>query len=133
MGSGEYDCSPSGPPDTWPPVCPEFMMHMLYAPDCLTDDDVSVLEQLPKKTDCKLGEATGPPPEGWGLYYQEDLDISAIIGIVFIILFVASLLFLLLWTVLKDDIQGGSGAGSYILAAGSMLGIWIATRSKSFG
>lgn len=132
MGSGEYDCDPSGPSDTYPPICPEFMMHMLHSPDCITEDDTSILEQIPKKMDCKLEEAK-LPPEGWGLYFQEDLDISAIIGVVFVILFLASLLFLILWTVLKNDIQGASGVSAYIVAVASMAGIWIATRSRSFG
>ncbi|KAJ4364367.1 hypothetical protein N0V95_000776 [Ascochyta clinopodiicola] len=109
MGSGEYDCNPSGPPDTWPPLCPEFMMHMLYSPDCIAEDDAYVLGQLPKKIDGKLEEVIDTPPEGWGLYFQEDVDISTIIGVIFMILFLTSLLFLILWTVLKDDIQGGSG------------------------
>ena len=133
MGSGEYDCNPSGPPDTWPPVCPEFMMHMFNSPDCIAKDDTSILEQLPKKMDCKLDEANGPPPEGWGLYLQEDVDISTIIGVAFIVLFLASLLFLILWTVLRGDIQGASGVSAYIVAVASMAGIWIATKCKGFG
>ena len=132
-GSGEYDCNPAGPPDTWPPVCPEFMMHMLYSPDCIAEDDSCILEQLPKKMDCRLNETNGPPPEGWGLYFQEEIDISTMIGVVFFILLLASLLFLVLWTVLKDDIQGASGVSAYIVAVASMAGIWIATKSKSFG
>ncbi|OSS43563.1 hypothetical protein B5807_11731 [Epicoccum nigrum] len=133
MGSGEYDCSPSGPPDTWPPVCPEFMMHMYHSPQCIAEDDTSILEQLPKKMHCKLDETTGVPPDGWGLYFQEDIDISTIIAVIFISLFVASLLFFILWTILKDDIQGASGVSAYIVAVASMAGIWIATKSKSFG
>lgn len=108
-------------------------MHMLYSPDCIDEDDAYVLEQLPKKTYVKLQEAIGSPPEGWGLYFQEDLEISTMIGVIFVALFLASLLFLVLWAVLMDDIQGGSGVGAYLLAAASMLGIWIATRSKNFG
>lgn len=102
-------------------------------PNCIAEDDSSILEQLPKKMDTKLEEVTGPPPEGWGLYFQEDLDISAIIGVVFMVLFLASLLFLIRWTVLRDDIQGASGVSAYIVAVASMLGIWIATKSSSFG
>jgi hypothetical protein len=57
-----------------------------------------------------------------GLYFQEDIDISAIIGVVFMILFLTSLVFLVLWTVLKDDIQGASGVSAYIVAVASMFG-----------
>jgi hypothetical protein len=92
MGSGEYECDPSGPSDTWFSVCPLFMMHRLYNPDRIDEHDTSILEQLPEKTYEKLKEATGPPPEGWGLYFQGDLDIRVIIGIVFIVFFLASLL-----------------------------------------
>lgn len=106
---------------------------MLYSPGCIAEDDTSILEQLPKKMDCKLAEVNGSPPEGWGLYFQEDIDISTIIGVVFMVLFVASLLFLVLWTVIEHDIQGASGVSAYIVAVASMLGIWIATRNRSFG
>ncbi|KAH6621811.1 hypothetical protein C7974DRAFT_338546 [Boeremia exigua] len=133
MGSGEYACNPSGPPDTWPPVCPEFMMHMFYSPQCIAKDDTLVLEQIPKKMDCRLDETSGSRLEGWGLYFQEDIDVSTIIVVLFTTLFVASLLFLIIWTVLKDDIQGASGVSAYIVAVASMAGIWVCTKSKSFG
>lgn len=129
MGSGEDDCNPSRPPDTWPPVYPEFMMHMLYFPGCIAEDDASILDQQPKKMDGKLEEVTGTPPEGWGLYFQEELDASAVIAVVFVFLFVASLLFLIIWTILKNDIQDASGVSAYNVAFASMLGIWIATRT----
>lgn len=107
-------------------------MHMLCSPDCIDEADSLVLEQLPKKTYDKLQEGVGPPPEGWGLYFQEGVDISTIIGVVFVILFLASFLFLILWTLLEDDIQGASGVSAYIAAVASMAGIWIAARSRSF-
>ncbi|KAF3004321.1 hypothetical protein E8E13_009314 [Curvularia kusanoi] len=132
MGSGEYDCNPSGPPDTWPPVCPEFMMHMFHSPACIAADDTSILEQIPKKMDCRLNENGASLPEGWGLYFQEDIDVSGVVAVVFAVLGVASLVFLIVWTVCKDDIQGASGVSAYMVAIASMLGIWIATKSKSF-
>lgn len=132
IGDGEYFCKTPIQPRTWPPVCPEFMMHMLHEPDCFEEDDTWIFDLLPKRTQGKL-QAASDPVDGWGIYYQEDLDISGIIGVVFIILFMASLLFLILWTVLKDDIQGASGVSAYIVAVASMTGIWIATKSRSFG
>ena len=130
MGSGEYDCSL---PDTWPPVCPEYMMHLLYEPACLPEKSTLYLKRLPKKLHEKLSEPMDNNASvGWGLYFQEYADDSTIIGIVFLILFLASLLFLVFWTALKDDIQGASGVSAYIIAVASMVGIWIAMRSKSF-
>lgn len=127
MGSGDFECDSSGPSDTWPPVLPIFMLHRLYNPDCLDEHDTLILEQPPKKTYGELKEAIGPPLEGRDLCFQEDFDIRIIIGIVFIILFLVSLLFLVLWTVLKGDIQGSSGVSAYRFAVASVLGIWIAT------
>lgn len=133
-GSSDYECSAAGSlPDDWPPVCPERMAHLLFSPGCVTEGSTFNFDKVPKKLDCRLRERTdGEPSPGWGLYFQEDLDISAMIGVVFLILFLASLLFLILWTILKDDVQGASGVSAYIAAVASMGGIWIATKSRSF-
>lgn len=71
--------------------------------------------------------------EGWGLYLLEDLGISAVIGMAPLIFFLASLLSLIFWIVLKDHLQGASEVSSYIVAVTSTGGLWIAIRSKSFG
>jgi hypothetical protein len=105
------------------------MMHMLYSPECFDgEDDTSILDLLPKRT---LGElqVASDPVDGWGIYFEDERDVALIVGVSFGICLVASLLFLILWSVLKDDIQGGSGVGAYILAAGtSTLAIWLAVR-----
>jgi hypothetical protein len=106
-------------------------MHMLYEPDCFEEGDASILDLLPRRTRGEL-QVTGTPVEGWGIYYQERQDISSTLGTMFTVFFLASLLFLVLWTVFKGDIQGGSGVSAYIIAVASMLGIWVAARNGSF-
>lgn len=125
MGSGEYDCSPSDySPDTRPPMCPEYMTRMLYGPTCLVEDDTSILEQLLKRMYDEPAVETLPVRRG--LHFQEDVDISTINGVVFTIL-PGSL-----------DCDGRRHSGrlrrkAYILVVASMLGIWMATRSRTSG
>lgn len=67
-----------------------------------------IVEQLPKR---KWGELFGKPEEpaeGWGIYYKEGWD-TGLIAIVVFLLLSASLLFSILWTALRDDIQGAFG------------------------
>lgn len=106
------------------------MTHMLYDPKCLAADDASILAQIPKKLDRKLDEGTGAPPDGWGLYLEEDIDVSAITGVVFMVFFLASLLLFIVWVAHKHNIQIAPIA-AYLIATAGMFGAWMAMRNKS--
>ncbi|KAF3051620.1 hypothetical protein E8E11_006201 [Didymella keratinophila] len=129
-GAHEYECNPFGPPDQWPPVCPAFILHMLHAPQIITVNDGSILGQLPKKVNHMLEEGDGPPPAGWGLYSKENRDPSVIIGIVFILLFLTSPVFLIIWAI-KHSKQILPTIAGYILAAAAMFGAWMGMKNKS--
>jgi hypothetical protein len=107
-------------------------MHMLNSPDCPSEQGTSILEQLPRRTCGQLAERTDQPAEGWGLYYQEGVDFDMIIGVVFGIFLLASLLFGILWTKLEMDIQGAFGVSSYMVAGSGISMAWLASRAKNF-
>jgi hypothetical protein len=108
-------------------------MHMLSSPQCINEQETWVLGQLPKRTVGKLQACAGQPAEGWGIYYQEGIDFDMIIGVVFAIFILASLLFAILWTRLEMDIQGAFGVSSYMVTASGILLAWMASRAKNFG
>ncbi|KAJ6266445.1 hypothetical protein PSV08DRAFT_230177 [Bipolaris maydis] len=125
----EYRCSPAGPLATWPPVLSQDLMHMLSSPQCIHEDETWVLDQLPKRTAGELRACVGKPAEGWGIYYKEGTDYNMIAFAVFLL---GSLLFGILWAVLKKDIQGAFGVSSYVMTGVPILLTWMATRAENF-
>lgn len=106
-------------------------MHMLCSPQCIDVRETWVLDQLPKRTRGELEERAGQPVEGWGIYYQEGVDFDMIIGVVFCIFVLASLLFGILWTVFEHDVQGAFGISSYMVTASGIFLAWMASRAKN--
>ena len=104
--TGEYECTPLGPIAAGPPVLSSFMKHQLKHPHLIHENDRSVLHQLPKRTCGQLQAGADKPAEGWGLYYEEGLNLSLIVNLVVGVSVFSSLLFGILWTVLKSDMQG---------------------------
>ena len=89
---------------------------MLTSPECIHEEKTLVLDQLPKRTCGELEGKVRQPAEGWGLHYQEGQDFDLLMGVVFIVL-VASLLFGVLWSYFKHDVQGAFGVASYMVTA----------------
>lgn len=102
---------------------------MLTSPHCIHENERFVLEQLPKRTKGELKGCLGKPVEGWGMYYQEGWDFDLVIGVVLVVFLIASLLFAVLWSVYKVDIQGAFGVSSYMVTASGIFIAWIANRA----
>lgn len=56
-----------------------------------------------------------------------------VIGAVFLLFLLGSLLFAILWTTLKMDIQGAFGVSSYMVTASGIFLAWLASRAKNYG
>lgn len=109
------------------------MLHMLKSPGCVSDKGSSILNILPRRICGRLDEGLTEPAEGWGIYYQEDLNVDMVITVIFGIFLLGSLLFGVLWSALKMDIQGAFGVSSYVMTASGIVTAWVATRAKQFG
>jgi len=105
------------------------MTHMLYFPECLAEYDASILAQVPKKRHIKLDAGAPTPPDGWGLYFKEDTDASAITGVVFMVLLSAGLLLVIVWAARKHDIQIPPIA-AYLVAVAALFGVWMGMRNR---
>jgi len=109
------------------------MLHMLKSPSCVSSQSMSILNILPRRIRGKLDEGIAEPAEGWGIYYQEGLETDMIIGWVFSISLLSVILFGVLWSTLKMDMQGAFGVSATIMAASGIVSAWVSTKAKSFG
>lgn len=107
------------------------LMHMLDHPHLINDCERSVLNQLPKRM-CGQLQATGEEPvEGWGLYYEEGLDVFLIVNLVVWTSIITSLSFGILWTILRSDIQGAWGVSSWIVTTSALVAALLVARAKN--
>jgi hypothetical protein len=118
--TAEYKCHPV-PPTRLPPISPEYLAMLLYCPSEQDQDDTWILDQLPKRTCGRLQGAPGQPAEGWGIYYQEGWDTRLIVLAIFVVFVLASLLFGVLWSVYRFDVQGAFGVSAWIATLGGIL------------
>ena len=117
----EYDCSPIAPIKAGPPVLSSHMLHLLSHPSTIKQGERSILNQLPKRK-CGQLQATGEvAAEGWGLYYEEGLNIFLLINLIVGLSIFASLIFGILWTILRSDIQGAWGVSSWIVTTCALV------------
>lgn len=80
-----------------------------------------MLNQIPKRIIGALQGKPIQPTEGWGLYFQEGWNEKVIIHILFALFLLGSLVFGILWSILKMDIQGAFGVSAYIVTAGGIF------------
>jgi hypothetical protein len=124
----EYVCKPV-PARHSPPVGENYMMHLFFAPECIDPSQVWVFNQMPKRTSSRLIAQPDAPAEGWGLYFQEGWNWAKITTFVLTLFVGGSLIFGLLYAVLKKDLQTAFTIATYwFTAAGVLLG-YVAAKS----
>lgn len=95
--------------------------------DCFTDphnidpDATLIWKQLPKRTCGELLSRSFELVEGWGIYFEEDWDWFKIWCVLTIGFFPPSLLFGILWAILKNDIQGAFGVSSWWMGGATIV------------
>jgi hypothetical protein len=94
---------------------------LLYHPSEAHEDDTWILNQLPKRICGLLQGAPGEPAQGWGVYYREGWDRELITLAIFLILVLATLLFGVLWSKYKFDVQGAFGVSAWVATLGGIL------------
>ncbi|CAH0018343.1 unnamed protein product [Clonostachys rhizophaga] len=116
----EYKCSPV-PARLSPPVGSRLMMDFFTDPAGISKNSTFVLQQLPKRTYGELRKEQGELVEAWGIYFKEGWNWSRIWWVLGLAVFPPSLLFGLLWSVLRQDIQGAFGVASWWLTSATIL------------
>ena len=96
-----------------PPFGPRLMMELFKDPDSRRPHADFILRQLPKKVDTELDLNEVEMMDAWGIFYREDWDWTRIWVVLGLAFFLPSLLFGILWGIMRQDIQGAFGAVSY--------------------
>lgn len=111
----QYEYLPR-PAETIPPVGPNTFMHFFHNPEHAPTFD-HLLNRMPKKIDGRVKiEADASTEFGWGIHFIEELSRVRVSILAFVVLLIC-LLFGILWTIIKDDIQGGFGVAGFLAAA----------------
>ena len=80
-----------------------------------------ILRQLPKKAGGPLYATLDDTELGWGVHFEEGWHLATIILLMVCPLGLGSLVFGIVWSVAKSDIQGGFAIASTALAAVPIL------------
>lgn len=107
------------------------MTDLFSDPDSIRPGASMVLQQLPKKMSGMLCSESFEPTEAWGIYYEEGWDWFKIWLILAIGFFPPSLLFGVLWGILKKDIQGAFGLASWWMTGATILVGIVGTCTSS--
>jgi hypothetical protein len=126
----EYRCEPHGPPDICPPFLSGELMHWLSSPNCIDPKATTVLYQLPKRTKGELKGANGQSVEGWGIHFQEGFELGLVFRMVVAVMLLASILFGILWSYFKMDVQGAFGVSSYLATLAGLSVTWLAFQAQ---
>lgn len=95
-------------------------MNFFKDPDSRIPGADWILQQLPKKIGAELDSDEAEMLQAWGIFYREDWDwmrIWVVLGVAF---FPPSLLFGILWGILRQDIQGAFGVASWWMAGATI-------------
>jgi len=126
----EYRCKPAGPLKGGPPILPDILSHFFAKPSCINEQDNLILNRLPKRICGELHGEIGEAVEGWGIYYQEGWDGDIIKLVIFMMFLIGSLLFGVLWSCFKMDVQGAFGVSAYVITAGAIFIQLVAMKAS---
>lgn len=99
-----------------PPIGENHMMHLCSHPEDADSSTAVLMDRVPKKLKDRLYVSSAGTNIGWGIHYVEGWHLSLILLLSFLLLLLASLLFLICWGVLQHDIQGAASVATYVLA-----------------
>lgn len=127
----EYWCRPS--PEQKPKHVPVFgsnyLIHYFKSPHCLSESQKTIYNQLPKRVCGRLSASHEESALGWDLCFEEGWHWRSIYFVVVFLLLTGSLIFGVLWTIFKGDVQGAFAISSVWITSGSLLLGYVAVRS----
>ena len=87
--------------------------------------------QLPKRTKGKLTGKGNRRAKGWGIFFEEGWDLVKIAWLYFLVVFLGSLLFAVIWAIYQKDVQGAFGISAWwVTIGGSTLALFAISSSR---
>ncbi|KAI1122390.1 hypothetical protein F5Y10DRAFT_76075 [Nemania abortiva] len=127
----EYRCDPA--PETDPGYVPAIgsarLTHYFRNPECVNDRQTTIYTQLPKRIVGELLASETKEELGWGIHFQAGWHWRTIYVILVVFLFCFSLIFGIVWSISKTDIQGAFAISGFWLTSGGILLGYLAIRS----
>ncbi|KAH7125294.1 hypothetical protein B0J11DRAFT_301482 [Dendryphion nanum] len=127
--NSEYRCNPI-PANHIPPFGENYMMHLYSSPSCVNPLQVAVYNQIPKRTCGQLMVRPENVSEGWGLHFREGWHLVKIWALICSLFVGGSLIFGVLYSVLKKDVQSAFGIASYLVTTATVGLGYLAIRSR---
>lgn len=112
-------------------MLPDYLMHLFTSPSCINENETWILDQLPRRICGELYGKSHEPAEGWGIYYQEGWDRDKITWIVAVLFLLGSLIFGVLWSKFKMDVQGAFGVSAWWVAVCGIFMALVAPRADN--
>lgn len=101
-------------------------MHLLDHPEDASDSKICV-DRIPKKLKDMLQFTHDGENRGWGVYFDEESDLTTVVRLISLLGICASLVFGTWWNVARHDIQGAWGVASWMVTAIGMISFTIRT------
>jgi hypothetical protein len=100
------------------------MMDLFKDPEGMKSNVDIILQQLPKKMNGELNSVGAEMMEAWGIFFRDDWNWTRIWVVLGVAFFPPSLLFGILWGIIRQDIQGAFGVASWWMT-GATIAIGI--------
>jgi hypothetical protein len=116
------------PPKHVPAVGSNHLTHSFQHPECIKAEEKWVYNQVPKRIGSRLQSTPDNSPLlGWGVGFEEGWNESKLKHGGFLIFVVGSLVFAILWSILKHDIQSAFGISAYWMTGLAIIFGYVAT------
>ncbi|OAP56500.1 hypothetical protein AYL99_09679 [Fonsecaea erecta] len=121
-----YHCTPRPSPYT-PPIGTNYLTHLFQHPECINKVSTRVLNQVPKRFGQCIATTGAEAVEAWGMEFEEGWDRDRLKNAILLVI-AATLVFGILWAVLKHDIQGACGIAAFFMSAVATFGGYMASK-----
>jgi hypothetical protein len=130
IDSDEYQCTLAPKVDLgyFPALGSRELLHYFQKPHDLQISQRSCLNQIPKRACGQLRASQDQAELGWGLHFEEGWHWMTIGLVIAVLVVVPAIVFGLVWSVTKQDIQSAFAISGVWIAFGALLLAYVASR-----
>ena len=96
------------------------MTHYFLSPQCVESTQETILAQLPKRIG-HLAALNDQDAVGWGIHVREGWHWRTVYFVIVLLVALFGLIFGIVWSITKGDIQGAFAISSFCATLGSIL------------